>query len=326
LDLETLIAGVLDGNVRAVSKAISAVEDGESFSTELLKKLFRHSGGSHVVGITGPPGAGKSTLTDRLVEITRSKGRRVGIIAVDPTSPFSGGAILGDRVRMSRHFTDENVYIRSMATRGTLGGISHSTYDAVTILEAAAFDLVIIETVGVGQDEIDIVNTAHSSVVVMVPGMGDEVQAIKAGILEIGDLFVVNKSDRPGSERLVTELGMMLDLAPEKTERDGWRPPVIKTIATQGTGVEDLADALERHRVFLQSDDHGRRKEVLRCRHRIKELWREHAMERILPSLLSGEELDRAADKIARREYEPYSLVEQLSRRLKGQEKAGGDS
>jgi LAO/AO transport system kinase len=313
VNLEEIVEGVQSGRTRAVSAAISAVEDGDAQAFELLKRIFPLSGGSHVIGITGPPGAGKSTLTDRLVLLARDGGKRVGIVAVDPTSPFSGGAILGDRVRMSRHFNDPGVFIRSMATRGALGGISRATYDAVTILEASGCDVVIIETVGVGQDEIDIVNTAHTSAVVLVPGMGDDVQAIKAGILEIGDIFVVNKADRPGTERLVTELGMMLDLAPQT---DGWRPPVIKTIASEGEGVEELAAAIEEHGGFLKSEGFGRKKEILRCRHRIRELWKTQAMDRLFPNLLSEEELQRAAEDMAERHAEPYTLIERLTARL----------
>jgi LAO/AO transport system kinase len=313
LDLDTIIDGVLSGKTRAISSAISIVEDGEPQAFQLLKHLFPHSGGSHVVGITGPPGAGKSTLADNLIGLARSSGARVGIVAIDPTSPFSGGAILGDRVRMSRHFVDPQVFIRSMATRGALGGISRGTHDAVVILQAAGFDYVVIETVGVGQDEIDIVNTAHTSAVVLVPGMGDDVQAIKAGILEIGDIFVINKADRPGVQRLETELNMMLDLAPKG---DGWRPPIITTIASQGEGIDKVARAILDHRTYLQQDEQGRTKEIQRCRFRIRELWKETAMEKLLPNLLPDDELQRAAESMALRKAEPYTLIERLQERL----------
>jgi LAO/AO transport system kinase len=309
LNLDAIVEGVLGGKTRPISAAISLVEDGDPQAFELLKRLFPHGGRSHVVGITGPPGAGKSTLTDRLIGLARARGTRVGIVAVDPTSPYSGGAILGDRVRMMRHFADPDVFIRSMATRGVLGGISRGTYDAVVILEAAGFDYVLIETVGVGQDEIDIVNTAHTSAVILVPGMGDDVQAIKAGILEIGDIFVINKADRPGTNRLETELMMMLDLAPKG---DGWRPPVIKTVASQGEGIEDVARAILNHKAFLERDDQGRSNEIRRCRFRIRQLWKETAMEKLLPNLLSDYELQQAAEAMALRNAEPYSLIERL--------------
>ena len=313
-NVQDLLEGVLSGNVRSISRAISLIEDDHEAAFGLLKALFPHTGKAHVIGITGPPGAGKSTLTDHLISAYRQQNKNVGVIAVDPTSPFTGGAILGDRVRMSRHYNDPGVFIRSMATRGTLGGVSRGTYDAVTALEAAGMDVVIIETVGVGQDEIDIVNTAHSSAVVLIPGMGDEVQAIKAGILEIGDVFIVNKADRSGTSRLITELGMMLDLAGEQF--DGWRPPVLKTIASNGEGITEVLDAFDKHRSFLTETGEGHKRELQRNRHRIKELWKEAAMERLLSRLLPDEELQEAAERISDRSAEPFSLIEDLLQRL----------
>jgi LAO/AO transport system kinase len=313
LDPNELVEGVISGEARSISRAITLIEGDSHQAFGLLKQLFPHTGKAHVVGVTGPPGAGKSTLTDHLIKLIRENGKRVGVIAVDPTSPFSGGAILGDRIRMTRHSGDPGVFIRSMATRGMLGGISRGTHDAVIVLEAAGFDVVIIETVGVGQDEVDIVNTAHSSVVVLVPGMGDEVQAIKAGILEIGDLFVINKSDRPGANRLETELRLTIEMAPVE---EGWQPPIIKTVASEGKGVAELLTVIKEHGDHLKTGARGYRREVQRCRHRIRELWRELAMDRLLPRLLSEDELERAAEKMARRETEPYTLIEKLAKKI----------
>lgn len=315
-DTKKLVDAVLAGETRGISRAISAVENDAQFGYTLLKELFPHTGKAHVIGVTGPPGAGKSTLTDRMIASYRAMGKTVGVIAVDPTSPFSGGAILGDRVRMGNHFTDPGVYIRSMATRGTLGGISSSTYDAVTILEASGKDIVVIETVGVGQDEIDIINTAHTSAVVLMPGMGDDIQSIKAGILEIGDLFIVNKADRQGAERLATELNIMLEMADNESQ-SSWRPPVLKTVARDGEGLKEVMEALEQHRTFIRGDEEGRGREIARSRHRIRELWREAAMDRLLPELLPAKELEKAAEMMADRKAEPYSLIEGLMKRLK---------
>lgn len=315
LEAKELASGVLAGNVRKISKAITAIENHSPISFELLKELFPHTGKAHVVGITGPPGAGKSTLTDRMISRFRDQGKTVGVIAVDPTSPYTGGAILGDRVRMSGHYNDPGVYIRSMATRGALGGVSYGTYDAVTVLEAAGMDVVIIETVGVGQDEIDIVHTAHTSAVVLIPGMGDEIQAIKAGILEIGDIFIINKSDKDGSARLMTELNMMLDLA-EDYQTEGWRPPIIKTIAANGTGVDDVVNAFSAHHDVMKNEEAGQKRELQRSRHRIKELWKEVAMEKLFKKLLPEGDFQKAAQEISERKAEPFSLVERMLGKL----------
>ncbi len=242
-----LFERVLAGEARAVARAISTVEDGAGGASELMKAIFPHTGRGLVVGITGSPGAGKSTLVDKLASLYRSRGERVGIVAVDPSSPFSGGAILGDRIRMQTLGLDPGVFIRSMATRGNLGGLARATVDAVAILDAAGYEKIIVETVGVGQDEVEIVKTADVSVVVLVPGMGDDIQAIKAGIMEIGDVFVINKADREGVLRTEKELEALLSLAHRP---DMWMPPIVKTVATENKGLEALAAAVESYREF----------------------------------------------------------------------------
>nr|MBA2341282.1 methylmalonyl Co-A mutase-associated GTPase MeaB [Pyrinomonadaceae bacterium] len=250
----TLLERVLEGEARATARAISIVEDNVETASELMRGIFPHTGNGMVIGITGSPGAGKSSLVDRLAGLYRQREERVGIVAVDPSSPFSGGAILGDRIRMQTLGLDAGVFIRSMATRGQLGGLARATVDAVAVLDAAGYAKVIVETVGVGQDEVEIVKTADVTVVVLVPGMGDDVQAIKAGIMEIGDVFVINKADRDGVLRTEKELEALLSLA---HRADGWNPPIIKTVATENRGLEELADAIGRYYEFQKGATGG---------------------------------------------------------------------
>jgi LAO/AO transport system kinase len=303
------IERILAGEARAVARAISKAEDGAADASELMKAVFPHTGRGLVVGITGSPGAGKSSLVDKLAGLYRRRGERVGIVAVDPSSPFSGGAILGDRIRMQALGLDPGVFIRSMATRGNLGGLARATVDAVAILDAAGFAKVIVETVGVGQDEVEIVKTADVSVVVLVPGMGDDIQAIKAGIMEIGDVFVINKADRDGVLRTEKELEALLSLAERP---DGWSPPIVKTVATENRGVEELAAAIESYREFQKSatGTQGRRGAVARWR--ILELLRERLLARALESEGARERLESLALEVAGKQRDPYSAVEEL--------------
>lgn len=305
----SLSVRVSQGEAAAVARAISKIEDGSAGAAALMKEIYQLSRGALVVGITGAPGAGKSSLVDKLALFYRKHGERVGIVAVDPSSPFSGGAILGDRIRMQTLGLDEGVFIRSMATRGNLGGLARATVDAVAILDAAGFQKVIVETVGVGQDEVEIVKTADVSVVVLVPGMGDDIQAIKAGIMEIGDIFVINKADKEGVYATEKELESLLSLA---SRSDGWEPPIVKTVATENQGVEALAQAIDSYcRAQLGVRVSSERRRAI-ARWRIVELLRESLLERVLASDSSVAMLDRLADEVATRRRDPYSAVEEI--------------
>lgn len=305
----SLIERVVAGDTRSIARAISKVEDGNEGAANLMKEIFPHTGRGLIVGITGAPGAGKSSLVDKLALLYRGRNERVGIVAVDPSSPFSGGAILGDRIRMQGLGLDPGVFIRSMATRGNLGGLARATVDAVSILDAAGFSKVVVETVGVGQDEVEIVKAADVSVVVLVPGMGDDIQAIKAGIMEIGDIFVINKADREGVYTTEKELEALLSLS---TREDGWHPPIIKTIATENKGIEELAAAIERYREFHFKSELGTDRRRAIARWRILELLRERLVARTLESNSASETLERLADEVATRQRDPYSAVEEL--------------
>jgi LAO/AO transport system kinase len=305
----TLTERLLAGDVRAVARAISKVEDGSPEAAELMKSVFPRTGRATVVGITGAPGAGKSSLVDKLALLYRQAKERVGIVAVDPSSPFSGGAILGDRIRMQTLGLDSGVFIRSMATRGNLGGLARATADAVAILDAAGYAKIIVETVGVGQDEVEIVKTADVSVVVLVPGMGDDIQAIKAGIMEIGDIFVINKADREGVLRTEKELEALLSLA---MRPDAWQPPIVKTVATEGKGINDLAEAIERYREFHQKTEASQERREAIARWRILELLRERLLARTLNSAGASESLERLSAEVAAKARDPYSAVEEL--------------
>ena len=305
IDLEQL----LSGNPRTIARAITRVESGADDASTLMKAIYTRTGNAVVIGITGSPGAGKSSLVDKLAYHYKNAGDKVGIICVDPSSPFSGGAILGDRIRMATLGMEKGVFIRSMATRGNLGGLSRSTVDAVAILDAAGFDKVIVETVGVGQDEVEIVKTADVSVVVLVPGMGDDIQAIKAGIMEIGDVFVINKADREGVLRTQKELESLLSLAHRP---DMWNPPIVRTVATESKGIEDLAAAIASYYDFQINGEGTTIRRQAIARWRLLELLQGRLLSDLMNKNGTSEKLDRLALEIAEKKNDPYSAVEEI--------------
>jgi LAO/AO transport system kinase len=311
-DTQTWISSLRSGDVRALSRAISIVENRAPGWSDLLKALFPHTGKARVIGLTGAPGAGKSTLVDQLARQYRKENRTVGIVAVDPTSPYTGGAILGDRIRMQEHYSDPGIYIRSMATRGSLGGLARATADVTTVLDASGRDIILVETVGVGQDEIEIVRLADITVVILVPGMGDDVQTIKAGIMEIADIFVINKSDREGAENVEKEIRALQSLA---MRNDGWTPPIVKTVASEGTGVSDLASAIGDYETYLQRENRALKKSIENWRERLVEMLRDTMLERARTKLGDGN-LARFAAEVAEHKRDPYTLVEEIAGKL----------
>ncbi|MDD2542120.1 MAG: methylmalonyl Co-A mutase-associated GTPase MeaB [Desulfuromonadaceae bacterium] len=306
----SLAEQILEGNVRAAARLMRDIDDGRPQAIDDLKLLYPHTGNAYIIGITGPPGAGKSTLVDQLTASFRSQGKKVGVVAIDPTSPFTGGAILGDRIRMNRHSCDEGVFIRSLATRGALGGLSRSTSDVALVMDALGMDIVIIETVGVGQDEVDIVKEAHTTCVVMVPGLGDDIQAIKAGILEIGDIFVVNKADREGADRTARELSTMLEM--RHADAEAWSPKVMKTEAQRGTGIDELINEIMAHRTFFLSS--GTIYDFLRERSQrhFMSILRDTLFKKALLFMAKSGTLDRVVAHMGNYQIDPYSAVEEV--------------
>jgi LAO/AO transport system kinase len=308
-EIQNWVERIRSGEVRAVARAISAIENGTPDSLDLLKALFPHSGNARVIGLTGAPGSGKSTLVDQLAREYRKQGSTVGIVAVDPTSPYTGGAILGDRIRMQAHHADTGIYIRSMATRGFLGGLARTTADVATALDASGKDVVLIETVGVGQDEIDIVRLADVTIVILVPGMGDDVQSIKAGIMEIADIFVINKSDRDGADRVEKEIRAMQSLA---MREDNWTPSIVRTVATEAKGIPELAAAIAEYEIYLDKQGLRLKKKISNWRERLVEMLRESLLQRVTRERLNDEELNKYALEVAEQRRDPYTLVDEI--------------
>ena len=305
---------VLAGDTRAVARLISDIDDGIPGVRQVLKELYPHTGKAYIIGITGAPGVGKSTLVDQMLVHLRKKGKTVGIIAVDPTSPFSGGAILGDRIRMQRHSNDEGIFIRSLATRGHFGGLTQSTRSTIDVLDAMGKDYIIVETVGVGQDEVEIARNAHTTVIVLIPAMGDDIQAIKAGILEAGDIFVINKAEREGSDRSLNDLITMIEMGKEQDEGNDWQPPVLKTEALMDKGIKELLEEIEKHRNLLMgsANEINLRRRKDRAREELAEMVKSRLIQEVFARIEEGDEFESAVESIVRGETDPYTASDEL--------------
>ena len=314
--LESLIHSALSGDKKAIARLITLVENDEEKAREIVRRIYPHTGKAYVVGITGPPGSGKSTLLDKLIKLARREDHRVGVIAIDPTSPFTGGALLGDRLRMQRHSTDPGVFIRSMATRGFLGGLAKATNDAVKILDASGYDLIFVETVGVGQIEVDIVKTADTVVLVTVPGLGDEVQAIKAGLMEVADIFAINKADREGVEMVHLELKMAIEFEREKWKQLGWEPPIVETTAFTLKGVKPLWEAIKRHKEYMESSGRLRERRAFRVREEVKTIVASAIARKVEEKLAEGDAKE-LIEEVVERKLDPYSVAQIIMETLK---------
>lgn len=305
---QELIARIIKGETRAVARAITLIENSDPAAEEILDALYPHTGRAYIVGITGPPGAGKSTLVDKLTLQLRKEGRTVGVIAIDPTSPFTGGALLGDRIRMQQHAGDRGVFIRSMATRDALGGLASATYKVVKILDAAGYNAIIIETVGVGQAEIDIVHVAYTTILILVPGLGDDIQSFKAGIMEIADIYAINKSDRSETDRMIYDLTMLLELNKESQ----WKPPIVKTVATRSEGIGELLETIRAHYRYLDENNLFYVKERKNSEIEVIKLLSHHLTSRYVTSYRSHDQFEKIIDRVAERELSPYQAVQHV--------------
>jgi len=305
---------IINGDIRSVARLIRDIDDGLPEVRETMKELYPHTGKAYVIGITGAPGVGKSTLVDVIIGTLRERGKTVGVLAVDPTSPFSGGAILGDRVRMQRHSTDPGVFIRSLATRGQFGGLTQSTRYAIDVLDAMGKDFIIVETVGVGQDEVDIVKEAHTTVILVVPGMGDDIQAIKAGILEVGEIFVINKSDHPGAEKTENDLRAMIALGKRDDRKTGWEPSIIKTEALFNKGISELVAEIDKHSEYLRkiSSSEGAAKKKERLRVMLRDMVTNRLMEAFSSQLMQDIHFEEAVESIYLGRTDPYTACDKL--------------
>jgi len=303
---------IISGNIRAVARLIRDIDDNVPEAREVLKDLYPYTGKAYVVGITGAPGVGKSTLVDQMVAHLRKAKKTVGVLAVDPTSPFSGGAILGDRIRMQRHSMDEGVFIRSMATRGYFGGLTQSTRSAIDVMDAMGKDYIIVETVGVGQDEIDIVRSAHTTIITLVPGMGDDIQALKAGILEVGDIFVINKADREGADRTINDIRLMIEMD-EKRYKDGWKPPILTAQAVFDKGIKEILDEIESHRKHLVSSKQMQSIfKYEKARNDLSEMIKDRIVSDVLADIIHSREFEEALQLIMERKIDPYTACDNI--------------
>jgi GTPase len=312
--MKSIVDKVLAGDIRTVARLIRNIDDGEPEVRQWLKELYLHTGTAKVIGVTGAPGVGKSTLVDQMISHLRAQKKTVGVLAVDPTSPFSGGAILGDRIRMQRHSVDQGVFIHSLATRGAFGGLTQSTQGAIDVLDAMGKDYIIVETVGVGQDEVDVARAAHSTIIVVAPGMGDEIQAIKAGILEVGDILVINKADRPGADKTLSDLALMIDMNPKKYDQGKWKPPILKTEALADKGVADVLKQIENHAAHLKQSTGAiplrRRKD--KVEQELTEMVKNRIIQEGFKQLAQTGVFDEAVQSIIDGKLDPYTACDAL--------------